>query len=71
MTDEETFDLAAELEAGLREAIAFQRGERVLETRVVDPLPTGRGKDVRPVVGHSTREFPCALAMQSPIASAR
>jgi hypothetical protein len=32
-------DLAKEIEAGLREAIAHRRSEIALETRIVGPMP--------------------------------
>ncbi len=51
-------DLAAELEAGLRESIAHQRGDIALQTRVYgDSLPAERVKAIRKMVAKSSREF--------------
>src|SRR5579863_9631448 len=49
--------LGVEIEAGLREAIAFQRGEIALETRVVEPMPPARVRQIRKSVARSPNEF--------------
>ena len=42
---------------GLREALAWKRGELALETVNVDPLPASRIKTIRKAVAKSTAEF--------------
>ncbi|MEO8927098.1 MAG: transcriptional regulator [Caulobacteraceae bacterium] len=49
--------LGLEIEAGLREAIAFQRGEIALETRIVEPMPATRVRQIRKAVAKSPKEF--------------
>jgi putative transcriptional regulator len=49
--------LGREIEAGLREAIAYQRGEIALETRVVEPMPAARVRQIRKSVARSPKEF--------------
>lgn len=56
MTDE-PFDLAAELEAGLREATAHRRGEIELLSRRAPGLSAQRVREIRTRVSTSTREF--------------
>lgn len=58
MADEnDTFDLAAEIEAGLREAVAHRRGEIALPSRHIEPLPPARVKAIRKKVSKSTKDF--------------
>jgi putative transcriptional regulator len=54
---DEDIDVAAGIEAGLREAIAHMRGEIALETRIVEPMPPARIREIRKSVARSTREF--------------
>ncbi len=49
--------LGLEIEAGLREAIAFQRGEIALETRIVEAMPATRVRQIRKAVARSPKEF--------------
>jgi putative transcriptional regulator len=49
--------VAAAIEAGLREAIAWKRGEIALETRIINPMPAERVKAIRKAVARSPREF--------------
>ena len=46
-----------ELEAALKEALAHSRGEIALPTRVIEPLPAKRVKQIRKKVARTTREF--------------
>ena len=49
--------LGLEIEAGLREAIAYRRGEIALETRVVEVMPATRVREIRKAVAKSPKEF--------------
>jgi putative transcriptional regulator len=49
--------LGLEIEAGLREAIAYRKGEITLETRVVEPMSAERIRAIRKSVAKSPREF--------------
>ncbi len=50
-------ELGLEIEAGLREAIAYQRGEIALETRIVEPMTAARVRQIRKSVAKSPKEF--------------
>ncbi len=54
MTDN---DFGDHLIEGLREALAWRRGEMALETVNIDPLPAERIKSIRKAVAKSTAEF--------------
>ena len=45
------------LEASLREALAYKRGEIQLPTRIIDPMTPKRVKAIRKSVAKSPREF--------------
>lgn len=45
------------LEEGLREALAWKRGDIELETRTIKPMPPTRVKAIRKGVAKSPREF--------------
>jgi putative transcriptional regulator len=49
--------LGLEIEAGLREAIAYQKGEVALETRVVQSMSAARIREIRKSVSSSPKEF--------------
>lgn len=53
----EKIDIAGEIEAGLREAIAHMRGEIALETRIVEPMPPSRIREIRKALARSPKEF--------------
>lgn len=42
---------------GLREAVAWKRGEKALQTVNIDPMPPERVRQIRKAVARSTREF--------------
>jgi putative transcriptional regulator len=42
---------------GLREALAWKKGEAALETVNIDPMPAARIKEIRKRVAKSTQEF--------------
>jgi len=46
-----------ELIAAAKEALAHSRGEIALPTRIVEPLPAKRVKEIRKKVARTTREF--------------
>ncbi len=46
-----------ELEEALKEALAHSRGEIALPTRIVEPIPAKRVKEIRKKVARTTREF--------------
>jgi len=50
-------ELGLEIEAGLREAIAYQRGEVALETRLVGPMTAARVREIRKGVAKSPKDF--------------
>lgn len=54
---DEPIDIAAGVEAGLREAIAHRRGEIALATRIVNTMPAQRVKAIRKAVADSPKEF--------------
>jgi putative transcriptional regulator len=56
MADRRT-NLGAALEEGLKEAIAWKRGEVVLETVDVDPMPVERIRAIRRGVARSAKAF--------------
>ncbi|MFC5737469.1 hypothetical protein SDC9_25146 [bioreactor metagenome] len=56
MTDKRT-DIGLGIEEGLREALAWKRGEIALETRNVDPMPPARIKAIRKKVARSAAAF--------------
>jgi len=49
--------LGLEIEAGLREAIAWTRGEIALPVQIVEPFPAARVKAIRKAVAKSPKEF--------------
>lgn len=55
MTDRTDFGKA--LEEGLREALAWKRGEVALEVRNVDPMPVERIRAIRKGVAKTAKEF--------------
>lgn len=56
MADKDT-DLGEGLLEGLKEALAWKRGELALETLNVDPMPADRIKNIRKRHARSTKEF--------------
>ena len=54
---EKTAGFAKGLMEGLREAVAWKRGELALEAVNVDPMPPARVKMIRKSVAKSTKEF--------------
>mgnify|MGYP001002774404 CR=1 FL=1 len=50
-------DLADGLMEGLKEALAWKRGEVALEVRNIDPMPAERVKEIRKRHAKSTKEF--------------
>jgi len=50
-------ELGREIEAGLREAIAWKRGEIALPVQIVEAMPAARVKEIRKSVAKSPREF--------------
>jgi len=56
MTDDRT-ELGLSLEEGLKEALAWKRGEIALETVNVDPMPAERIRAIRKKVAKSAKEF--------------
>ena len=49
--------LGLALEEGLREALAYKRGEIELPTRIIEPMAAARVKAIRKSVAKSPREF--------------
>ena len=49
--------LGVEIEAGLREAIAWKRGEIALPVQIVEAMPAGRVREIRRSVAKSPKEF--------------
>jgi len=49
--------IGREIEAGLRELVAYKRGEIGLETRIVEPMPAARVRAIRKGVATSPKEF--------------
>lgn len=56
MTDKRS-DIGLGIEEGLREALAWKRGEIALEVRNVDPMPPSRIKEIRKKVARSAAAF--------------
>ncbi|ATU94073.1 helix-turn-helix domain-containing protein [Phyllobacterium zundukense] len=56
MADNDT-DLGEGLLEGLKEALAWKRGELALETVNIDPMPADRIKSIRKRHARSTKEF--------------
>jgi putative transcriptional regulator len=56
MADKDT-DLGEGLLEGLKEALAWKRGELALETVNIDPMPADRIKSIRKRHARSTKEF--------------
>lgn len=50
-------DLGKTLEEGLREALAWKRGELALETVNIDPMPAERIRAIRKRVAKSAKDF--------------
>lgn len=55
MSKRTKFGLA--LEEGLREALAWKRGEMKLDVRTIEPMPPARVKAIRKGAAKSPREF--------------
>jgi putative transcriptional regulator len=49
--------LGLAIEEGLKEAIAWKRGELKLQVREIEPMPPARVKAIRKSVSKSPREF--------------
>lgn len=56
-TTAERTELGLALEEGLREALAWKRGDLSLETVTIDPMPAERIRAIRRKVAKSAREF--------------
>src|ERR1700742_2884721 len=56
MTEDRT-ELGLALEEGLKEALAWKRGELALETVNIDPMPAERIRAIRKKVAKSAKEF--------------
>jgi putative transcriptional regulator len=54
---EKRTELGLEIEAGLREAIAWKRGEITLPTRTIEAMPAARVREIRKAVAKSPKEF--------------
>lgn len=50
-------DLGLRIEQGLREAIAWRRGEIALPVRVINPMSAARVRAIRKAVAKSPKEF--------------
>jgi putative transcriptional regulator len=46
-----------EIEAGLREAIAWKRGQIALPVQIVEAMPANRVKEIRKQVSKNTKDF--------------
>lgn len=57
MSDETRTDLGQAIEEGLREALAWKRGEVALETINLDPMPPERVRAIYKSVARSAKEF--------------
>jgi putative transcriptional regulator len=55
--NEERTELGLALEEGLKEALAWKRGELALETVNIDPMPVERIRAIRKKVAKSAKEF--------------
>ena len=49
--------LGLEIEAALKESVAYRRGEIALEGRVIEPMSAARVKEIRKKVARSPKEF--------------
>lgn len=56
-TTAERTELGLALEEGLREALAWKRGDLSLETVTIDPMPAERIRAIRRKVAKSAKEF--------------
>jgi putative transcriptional regulator len=56
MTDDRT-ELGIALEEGLKEALAWKRGELALEAVNIDPMPVERIRAIRKKVAKSAKQF--------------
>ncbi|RWX75890.1 helix-turn-helix domain-containing protein [Neorhizobium lilium] len=54
---EKDFDFASALKEGLDEALAWKRGEIILETVTIDPMSAERIRAIRKNVAKSAKEF--------------
>ena len=54
---EERSEIGLAIEEGLREVLAWKRGEIALEMRNVDPMPVERIKEIRKRYAKSTKDF--------------
>jgi putative transcriptional regulator len=50
-------ELGREIEAGLREAIAWKRGQIALPVQIVEAMPANRVKEIRRSVSKNTKDF--------------
>lgn len=57
MADTDRTPLGLEIEAALREVAAHRRGEIALETRIVEPMPASRIREIRKALARSPKEF--------------
>lgn len=57
MTVEKPYDTGDALLEGLREALAWKRGETALEVRNLDPMPPAEIKAIRKSVARSAAQF--------------
>lgn len=55
--DDERSELGKALEDGLKEALAWKRGELALETVNIDPMPVERIRAIRKGVARSAKAF--------------
>lgn len=55
--NEERSSLGLAIEEGLREALAWKRGEIALEVVNIDPMPVHRIRAIRKKVARSAKEF--------------
>jgi putative transcriptional regulator len=54
---EKRTELGREIEAGLREAIAWKRGEIALPTQIIEAMPAARVREIRKAAAKSPKEF--------------
>jgi putative transcriptional regulator len=54
---EKRSELGLEIEAGLREAIAWKRGEIALPAQIIEAMPAARVREMRKAVAKSPKEF--------------
>lgn len=55
--DNERTEFGLRLEEGLREALAWKRGDIALPVRNVDVMPAARVKEIRKAVAKTSKEF--------------